>query len=152
MINSTLTHLACSSHGHPLFCKTVDSHRRREDKLAALLRIAVNTRHLKTFLLICHNFMEKSDCRETLASTCAEANYRLKVFMDLWGTASSFISSYRCRCSMCLLPGIPRTLAMASVSKDGSRAITAPWIPLPWRLSAYSWRRKHRNECKQLGI
>lgn len=52
---------------------------------------------------------------------------------------NDFISSYRCWCSMCLLVGIPRALARASVSKDGSRASSAPWIPLPWRLSANSW-------------
>lgn len=46
---------------------------------------------------------------------------------------------------MCLLLGIPRALAMASVSKDGSRAIRAPWIPLPWRLSAYSWKAQHKG-------
>lgn len=59
--------------------------------------------------------------------------------IHLWWTASDFISSYRWRCSMCLLLGIPRALAKVSVSKEGSRDITAPWIPLPWRLSANSW-------------
>lgn len=44
---------------------------------------------------------------------------------------------------MCLLLGIPRALAMVSVSKEGSRAIKAPWIPLPWRLSANSYRAQH---------
>lgn len=73
-------------------------------------------------------------------------------FMNLWGAASSFISSYRCRCSMCLLLGIPRALAMASVSKDGSRAITAPWMPLPWRLSAYSYRTRYWDQYWMLDV
>lgn len=70
-------------------------------------------------------------------------NKSRRVLIYLWGTASDFISSYRCRWSMCLLLGIPRALAMVSVSKDGSRAIKAPWIPWPWRLSANSWGAQH---------
>ena len=68
-----------------------------------------------------------------------------QILIDLWWTARGFISSYRCRSSMCLLPGIHRALAMASVSKEGSRASTAPLIPLPWRLSANSWGARSRG-------
>lgn len=57
----------------------------------------------------------------------------------------AFISSNMCRWSICLWLGIPRALAMASASNEGSRANTAPWTPLPWRLSAYSWPVRHKD-------
>ncbi len=59
-------------------------------------------------------------------------------FTHLAGLRRTFISSYRWRWIMCLLLGMSRALAMVSALKVGSRTITAPWMPLFWRLSAYS--------------
>ncbi len=63
-------------------------------------------------------------------------------FAHLAGLRSTFISSYRWRWIMCLLLGMSRALAMVSALKVGSRTITAPWMPLFWRLSAYSCIKK----------
>lgn len=68
-------------------------------------------------------------------------NVRLLVnaFSHLAESISIFISSTRCRRTMCLLLGIPSAAAIASVLKVGSSTMTAPWTPLFRRFSANSW-------------
>lgn len=46
---------------------------------------------------------------------------------------------------MCLLLGIPNTVAIVSVLKVGSSTRTAPWTPLFRRLSANSWTGRQRQ-------
>lgn len=68
----------------------------------------------------------------------------------LAGAIRAFISSMRCRRTICLLPGIPRAVAMVSVLKVGSSTMTAPWTPLLRRFSPNSWTGKWRAKERQL--
>ena len=60
----------------------------------------------------------------------------------LAGIRMELSSVVKCRRMMVLLDGMPRALAMASESNDGSSTIRAPCTPLSRRLSAYSWNVK----------